>query len=252
MTKQAVLVTGSSSGIGAALCRRLAKAHGPEIAIAVHARSNKKRADALAAEIAGAGGKAEVLLGDIADSGEAARLVQEAFERFGRLDALVANAGFPIIKSLEEGTRADLDYAFRGNLFSFFELVQAARPHLKASRNARVVATGSFTAHVFRTDMRSFPMSAAAKGGLETMVRSLAAELAPDGITVNCVVPGFIEKDPGTGDGLSQHELKAMAARIPLGRIGRSNEVAAAIEFLLSPDAGYITGQAIHVNGGLI
>ena len=252
MTNHAVLVTGSSSGIGAALCRRLAKERGSEIAVAVHARGNKKGAETLAAELTDAGCETAVLIGDIAEPGEATRLVQEARDRFGRLDALVANAGFPIIKSLDEGTREDLDYAFRGNLFSFFELTQAARPYLKASPNARVVATGSFTAHVFRTDMRSFPMSSAAKGGLETMVRSLAAELASDNITVNCVVPGFIEKDPGTGDGLSQHELKAMAARIPLGRIGRSDEVAAAIEFLLSPGAGYITGQAIHVNGGLI
>lgn len=252
MTKLTALVTGSSSGIGAALCRRLAKAHGTEVAIALHARSNRKGAESLAAEVADAGGEAAVLLGDIANPGEAARLVEETLDRFGRLDALVANAGFPIIKTLDEGTREDLDYAFRGNLFSFFELTQAARPHLKTAPNPRVVATGSFTAHVFRTDMRSFPMSAAAKGGLETMVRSLAAELAADKITVNCVVPGFIEKDPGTGDGLSQHELKAMAARIPLGRIGRSDEVAAAIEFLISPAAGYITGQAIHVNGGLI
>lgn len=252
MMDYAALVTGSSSGIGAALCRRLAKAHGPKIGLTIHARHNREGAESLAAEIADTGCKTEILLGDIANPGEAARLVKETGDRFGRLDAVVANAGFPIIKSLDEGTAEDLDYAFRGNLFSFFELTQAARPYLKASPNARVVATGSFTAHVFRTDMRSFPMSAAAKGGLETMVRSLAAELAAEDITVNCVVPGFIEKDPGTGDGLSEHELKAMAARIPLGRIGRSDEVAAAIEFLMSPGAGYITGQAIHVNGGLI
>ncbi len=248
----AALVTGSSSGIGAALCRRLAVSLGETLNLAVHARHNRDGAERVADEIRRSGGRAEVLLGDISEAGVAEHLIDETVERFGRLDALVANAGFPILKSLDEGTRDDLDYAFRGNLFSFFELLRAARPHLAATENPRVVAVGSFTAHVFRTDMRSFPMSAAAKGGLETMVRSLAAELAPAGITVNCVVPGFIEKDPGTGDGLSRQELNAMAERIPLGRIGRSEEVAAAIEFLLSPNAGYITGQALHVNGGLI
>ncbi len=246
------LVTGSSSGIGAAVCRRLATSRGRDIGIAVHARHNRAGAEQMAEEIRRSGGRAEVLLGDIAEAGVAERLIEETVARFGRLDALVANAGFPILKSLNEGTREDLDYAFRGNLFSFYELLRAARPHLAKAQEPRVVAVGSFTAHVFRTDMRSFPMSAAAKGGLETMVRSLAADLAPFGITVNCVVPGFIEKDPGTGDGLSQQELAAMAERIPLGRIGRSTEVAAAIEFLLSPGASYITGQALHVNGGLI
>ena len=246
------LVTGSSSGIGAAVCRRLAASRGGDVNLAVHARHNRAGAEQVAKEISRSGGQAEILLGDISEAGVAERLIDETLERFGRLDALVANAGFPILKSLNEGSREDLDYAFRGNLFSFYELLRAARPHLAAAQEPRVVAVGSFTAHVFRTDMRSFPMSAAAKGGLETMVRSLAAELAPSGITVNCVVPGFIEKDPGTGDGLSQQELASVAERIPLGRIGRSNEVAAAIEFLLSPSASYITGQALHVNGGLI
>lgn len=246
------LVTGSSSGIGAALCRRLAESRGGKVSLATHARHNRAGAERVAEQVRRLGGRAEVLLGDISEAGVAERLIEETVARFGRLDALVANAGFPILKPLAEGTREDLDYAFRGNLFSFYELLQAAHPHLSSAKQPRVVAVGSFTAHVFRTDMRSFPMSSAAKGGLETMVRSLAAELASTGITVNCVVPGFIEKDPGTGDGLSQHELKAMAERIPLGRIGRSDEVAAAIEFLLSPSAGYITGQALHVNGGLI
>jgi 3-oxoacyl-[acyl-carrier protein] reductase len=248
----AVLVTGSSSGIGAAVCRRLAQGNTANTGIVVHARRNLAGAESVAAELETAGAQAEVVLGDIANPGEAERLVDATVSRFGRLDALVANAGFPIAKSLDEGTRDDLDYAFRGNLFSFYELVRASRKYLTAADRGRVVAVGSFTAHLFRTDMRSFPMSSASKGALETMARGLAAELAPQNITVNCVVPGYIEKDPGTRTALSKDELKAVADRIPLGRIGRADEVAATIEFLLSPGAAYITGQAIHVNGGLI
>jgi 3-oxoacyl-[acyl-carrier protein] reductase len=121
------LVTGSSSGIGAAVCRRLAQGNTANTGIVVHARRNLAGAESVAAELEAAGAQAEVVLGDIANPGEAERLVDATVSRFGRLDALVANAGFPIAKSLDEGTRDDLDYAFRGNLFSFYELVRAAR-----------------------------------------------------------------------------------------------------------------------------
>jgi 3-oxoacyl-[acyl-carrier protein] reductase len=203
-------------------------------------------------EIRDAGGQAEFILGDLTDSGLAAEMVTMAVDKFDGIDWLVANAGFPTIKTLDDGSRQDLEYAFRGNLFSFFDLVQAAQPHLKRSDQPRVVALGSFTAHLFRNDMRSFPMSSASKGGLETMVRALALELANEGININCVVPGYIQKDTDTQDGVPLDELKEVARRIPLGRIGQPSEVAAMIEFLLSPDAGYITGQMFHVNGGLV
>ena len=111
---------------------------------------------------------------------------------------------------------------------------------------------GSFTSHVFRTDIYQFPLSAASKGALEVAVRSLAIVLAPARVTVNCVVPGYIEKEAGTKDGMSDAELERSLSRIPLGRIGRPAEVAATIEFLLSEEAGYITGQSLHVNGGLM
>ncbi|MGH6862590.1 MAG: SDR family NAD(P)-dependent oxidoreductase, partial [Phyllobacterium sp.] len=193
----------------------------------------------------------ETVLCDLGDRGAAQAIVDAAGRRFGRLDGLAANAGFPSFKSLQEGTIDDIEAAFRVNLFSFFELARASLPMLKHSSAARIVATGSFTAHVFRTDLRQFPISASSKGALETAVRSLAATLSADGITVNCVVPGFIEKDSNTS-GISTAERETANSRIPLARFGRPDEVAAAIEFLLSVDAGYITGQSLHVNGGLI
>ena len=163
----------------------------------------------------------------------------------------MGNAGFPSFTPFAQSARSDLEYAFAANLFSFYELARAAQAALAQAPAGRLVAVGSFTAHVFRPDMPDFPLSAASKGGLETLVKSLALAFAPQQITVNCVVPGYIRKDAGTRDGLSEDALNKLQSRIPLGRIGEPEDVAAAIAFLLSAEARYITGQTLHVNGGL-
>lgn len=248
MDQRTILITGASSGIGAALARRIS---GPGTRMLLHARQSADALDRVAQACREEGAAVESALGDLGDGGLAASLVARCLEAFGGLDSLVANAGFPLFKSFAEGDAADIDYAFRANLFSLFELARAAQPALAASGAGRIVAVGSFTAHVFRPDMPQFPMSAASKGAVETAVRSLAVALAPDRITVNCVVPGYIAKDAGTGHAIPAERMAEIAAQIPLGRIGTPAEVAAMIAFLIGPEAGYVTGQAIHVNGGL-
>ena len=109
----------------------------------------------------------------------------------------------------------------------------------------------SFVTHTYRTDVATFPASAAANAGMEALVRALAVELGGQNITVNAVVPGFIRKDAGAHRAIDPAALQAQAAKIPLGRIGLPTEVAAAVAFLASPAASYIPGQALHVNGGL-
>lgn len=244
---RSVLITGASSGIGAALARRMA---GPGTSLLLHARKSKEALAAVAAGAAAKGATVVEVLGDLAQEGVAEDLVKRATGAFGALDVVVANAGFPLFQSFAQGTAADIDYAFRGNLYYVFALAKAAQPWLSRSENGRLVAVGSFTAHVFRTDMQQFPMSAASKGAVETAVRSLAIALAPDRITVNCVVPGHIAKDKA--EVRTPEQVATIERQVPLGRLGRPDDVAAVIEFLASPAASYVTGQAIHVNGGLI
>jgi NAD(P)-dependent dehydrogenase (short-subunit alcohol dehydrogenase family) len=245
---RAILVTGAASGIGAAVCYALAV---PGAAIAVHTRRNRAGAEAVAAAAAAAGAQTMTLLGDLADPSTATALVDAAIARFGRLDVLVSNAGFadrtPIASLTDQAMAASVE-SIQG---AFFRLARAAIPHLLASPAGRVIAVSSFVAHVFRPGTAVFPASAAAKAGLEALVKALAMELAPSGVTVNAVVPGFIRKDPGAHAAVDPSRLAQQLAAVPLGRAGLPEEVAAAVAFLASPAAGYITGTMLRVDGGL-
>jgi 3-oxoacyl-[acyl-carrier protein] reductase len=246
-TLRSILITGSGSGIGAATARRLA---GPGVGLLIHALHNRDGCEEVAAELRARGAEVVIMLCDLAERGTAGALVDQTVKAFGGVSVVIANAGFPVRRLIGELDRAELDHCLSAITGSFFELMTAAHPHLRKAANARVVATSTHNAHVFRPDYPVYPASGAAKAGLEAMVRAVAVQFAPDKITVNAVVPGLIRK---TGEQfLTEREWREFALKVPLGRIGEPEEVAALIAFLASMDSSYITGQTIHVDGGLI
>jgi len=247
MAERRILVTGAASGIGAACGRMMAA---PGVALALHTRKNRDGLESVAAAARASGAEVHLLVGDLATPGEAERAVAEAAGAMGGLDVLVNVAGFADRTPMAELTDAAFAYSIDAIATALLRLARAARAPLMAGRDPRLVAVSSFVAHVFRLEQPLFPASAAAKAGLEALVRALAIEWAPT-ITVNAVAPGFIRKDPGAHAALPPGGAEQRLARIPLRRLGETAEVAAAIGFLASPAAGYVTGQVLHVDGGL-
>lgn len=247
--RRSILVTGAASGIGAAVCRALAA---PGTAVMLHTRRNRDGAEGVLQQVRDGGADAELMLGDLTEPDAAAALVEAAVSRFGGLDVLVSNAGFADRTPAEALSDAAMTTSMEAIAGAFLRLSRQAMPALRQAEHGRLIAVSSFVAHAFRPDVTLFPASAAAKAALEALVRALAVELGPAGVTVNAVAPGFIRKDSGAHRALAPGALAEQTARIPLRRIGLPNDVAAVIGFLASPAAGYVTGQVIHVDGGLV
>ena len=225
---------------------------GPETAFVIHTRKNREGLERIADEIRATGAAVETAYGDLAESGMAANLVERAASAYGGLDVIVSNAGYAVPKDIGQLDEETFDAAHQVICRAFFEMATAALPHLAKANDGRVVAVSAFGPHLFCPGMPLFPASAAAKAGLEALTRSLAVQLAPVGATANAVAPGMILKDAGTHVTRPTKERERQLALVPMGRFGEIDEVAAVIAFVASKDASYVTGQVIHVNGGLV
>ncbi len=236
---KAALITGASGGIGGAIARAL-HAQGATVGLS---GTRREALEALAAEL---GDRAHVLPADLADPAAAAALVALAEGAMGRLDILVNNAGLTRDTLALRMKDEDWETVLAVDLSAPFRLCRAALKGMIKRRAGRIISIGSIVGALGNSGQANY---AAAKAGLVGMSKALAQEVAARGITVNVIAPGFIAT--AMTEALSEDQRAALASRIPLGRLGLPEDVAAAAVYLASDEAGWVTGAVLHVNGGM-
>jgi 3-oxoacyl-[acyl-carrier protein] reductase len=241
--RQIVIVTGASRGIGRAVAVRFAR---DGAAVIVNYRGSEAAANETAQAVTEAGGQATLVQGDVSSRDDAERLIEAAVTEHGRIDVLVNNAGITRDQLLMRMKDEDWQAIIDTNLTSVYRTSKAVMRGMMKARKGRIV---SITSVVGLTGNPGQTNYAAAKAGILGFTKSLAREVGSRGITVNAIAPGFIDTDMTRA--LAEAQRAALNAQIPLGRLGQPADIAAAVAFLCSPDGAYITGETLHVNGGM-
>ena len=234
-------MTGASRGIGRAIAERLAAGGATVVCVA-----RGTNADATAAAIVSSGGKAEAVGADVTDAAAVEGLIKSVIDTHGKLDILVNNAGITRDQLMLRMKRADWDEVIATNLTASFTLCQAALKPMIRQRSGRIIAISSVVGQMGNAGQANY---AASKAGLIGFCKALAREVASRQVTVNVVAPGLIETDMTKA--IAADAKTNWSAQIPLGRMGSPADVAAAVSFLASDEASYITGQVLAVNGGM-
>jgi 3-oxoacyl-[acyl-carrier protein] reductase len=242
LANEVALVTGASRGIGRAIAEHLARAG----ATVVGTATTEAGAQGITQRIAelGARGRGAVL--DVADAARGETVVEEVGKEFGKLTVLVNNAGITRDTLAMRMKDEDWTAVIETNLSAVFRMSRAVLRGMMKTRHGRIINITSVVGASGNPGQANY---AAAKAGVAGMTRALARELGSRNITVNCIAPGFIETDMTRG--LSEQQSQALLAQIPLGRLGQADDIAAAVVFLASPAAAYISGATLHVNGGM-
>jgi 3-oxoacyl-[acyl-carrier protein] reductase len=240
------LVTGSSRRIGKAIAIALAHA-GADVAI--HARANREEAEATAEDIRRCGVRSHIVLGDVGDPDASAGIISNTVAGLGRLDILVNNASTRGKSTLDTTSFEQWRRVLAITLDGAFLLCQAALPYLRDSDAGRIINIGGASGHMGSSNHLHV---IAAKSGLQGLTKAMAHDLGPDGITSNMVSPGLIEDPEDDLDKAAFRRTIYQVDRLPLRRPGAPEEIGAAVSMLANPASGYITGQTIHVNGGVL
>ena len=242
LKEQVAIVTGASRGIGEAILGALARAN----ATVVGTSTSQKGAEAISARLAELGAKGEGKVLDVRDVARCAALVDEVQAQFGPVAILVNNAGITRDNLLARMKDEEWDEIQSTNLKSVFAMSRAVLRGMMKARAGRIVNVTSVVGFTGNAGQANY---AAAKAGIVGFSKSLAREVGSRNITVNCVAPGFIETDMTRS--LSGDQVKKLVENVPLGRLGRVEDVAQAVLYLCSPAAAYVTGATLHVNGGM-
>jgi 3-oxoacyl-[acyl-carrier protein] reductase len=245
LSGKSALVTGGSRGIGKACCEMLAAAGAR---VAVNYRVERPWAELLVKSIEEKGGEAFTLAADIAVREEAEMMVEETVDRFSGIDILVNNAGIWKGSPIEEMSDGEWNEMIAVNLTGTFHMIRAVAPHMQAAGSGAIINISSTAGQRGEALHAHY---AATKSAVIGLTKSLAVELAPYGVRTNCVAPGWVDTDM-TEATLESDERDAVLSTIPLGRVGRPEEIAGAVLFLASDLGGFVNGEVLNVNGGAV